>query len=746
LSGTFIALVLAAQFYSGMDDFQRLSFSLPLADGAGTAIGLAGRMEYLRPNYIVATGGVDVRYGSQRIQARRIEMDLTDETVLAEGDVILDEGPRRIAGQRMEFDLGSQTGTVYDAKASFGDDLYFYGAEMSKVGPDVYEVVDGILTACEKENPAWSFRLARARVVMEGFARIYNTTIRVKKLPLLYAPFMLVPAKTERAAGFLMPNLGYSQRYGTVIGAAWFQPFGDSYDATISGETYSEGINAGGLEFRYAPVLGTSGEFDSYVVQDSNNIFGDPGTEDELRWRIRWQHQSRNLPFGLSAVANITDFSDFNFFRDFSRNFNSITLRNIQSAGYLQGSWGKQSATLLVENQEQFITTGVVRSRRQLPELEYSLRSAQIGGLPIYFSTGAGLHSIEVETTGPDETETIAFERAYVTPQISVPLGTTWLSATLSASGKAVWYTDSLCVPDESGARVYTGESISQSSGAFAANIVGPSFSRVFHEGLGQWAKFKHVVEPRWDYNVTGEVDDEELIPRFDQIDNSSLATERVTFRLINRLLAKPEDDTLFGAREIMSLELLQSVSLKDDQPLTRFTLPADDPENPTDEPLQLTLQESPIDLRYRYRPSLSTNVDVSTQFNTLFNQFNRASLTAGKQVGSSRYFLTYSNVFDPRTGDTVGSQVRLATAFTFLRERLRWQAGVNYDVVAGLLQQHSHAIQFITQCWGLHLDLREYKSLVREDRDIRFSISLRNVGNFIDINDSTRDNGNSSF
>jgi hypothetical protein len=266
LSGTFIALVLAAQFYSGMDDFQRLSFSLPLADGAGTAIGLAGRMEYLRPNYIVATGGVDVRYGSQRIQARRIEMDLTDETVLAEGDVILDEGPRRIAGQRMEFDLGSQTGTVYDAKASFGDDLYFYGAEMSKVGPDVYEVVDGILTACEKENPAWSFRLARARVVMEGFARIYNTTIRVKKLPLLYAPFMLVPAKTERAAGFLMPNLGYSQRYGTVIGAAWFQPFGDSYDATISGETYSEGINAGGLEFRYAPVLGTSGEFDSYVV------------------------------------------------------------------------------------------------------------------------------------------------------------------------------------------------------------------------------------------------------------------------------------------------------------------------------------------------------------------------------------------------------------------------------------------------------------------------------------------------
>ncbi len=63
-----------------------------------------------------------------------------------------------------------------------------------------------------------------------------------------------------------------------------------------------------------------------------------------------------------------------------------------------------------------------------------------------------------------------------------------------------------------------------------------------------------------------------------------------------------------------------------------------------------------------------------------------------------------------------------------------------------GLLQQHSHSLQFITQCWGLHLDMREYKSLFREDRDIRFSISLKNVGHLIDINNSTRDNGNSSF
>ncbi|MDH3522452.1 MAG: LPS assembly protein LptD, partial [Acidobacteriota bacterium] len=571
MSGTLLALVLTAQFYSGMDDFQRLSFSLPIADGAGTAIGLAGRMEYLRPDYVVATGGVDVRYGSRRIQARRLEMDLAGRAVLAEGDVILDEGPQRVAGQRMEYDLASGTGTVYDGRASFGQDLYFYGAEMSVVGPDTYEVVDGVLTACESEDPAWSFKVARARIVMEGFARIHHATMRVKRLPFLYAPYMVVPAKSERASGFLMPSVGFSQRRGTIFSLAWFQTFGDSYDATISGEHYSEGITAAGLEFRYTPVIGTYGNFEGYAVQDSNEIFGAPGTGDEVRWRIRWQHQSRGLPLGLSAAVNITDFSDFNFFRDFSRNFNTITLRNIQSTGFLQGSWGKQSATLLVENQEQFITTGVVRSRRQLPELEYSLRSAQIGDLPIYVSTGAGLHAIEVETTGASK---IAFERAYVAPRISVPVGTTWLSATLNAAGKAVYYTDSLSEPEPGVPQAFTGESISQTSNAFSTNIVGPSFSRVFHKGLGEWAKFKHVIEPRWDYSVSSEVDNDQLIPRFDQIDSAGLATERLTFSFINRLLAKPEDDTLFGAREIMSLEISQSFSFKDEQPLTRFILP----------------------------------------------------------------------------------------------------------------------------------------------------------------------------
>ncbi len=739
MSGTLLALILSAQIYSEIPQFQRLSFNLPIAaeQGGGTAIGLAGQMEYLRPDFIVASGGVDVRYGAQRIRAQRLEMDLNNETVLAEGDVILDEGPQRLAGERLEYDLGTRTGTVYDAKATLAKDLYFYGAEMSKVGPDVYTVRDGVLTSCDSEDPAWSFRLSRARIVMEGFAKIYNTRMRVKKLPFLYTPFIMVPAKSERTSGLLTPNLGYSERRGGVVGLAWFQTFGDSYDATAFFDHYTEGIEAFGTEFRYAPLTGTAGYLVADFVDDKNNIFGNPEDEGELRWRVNWRHRSSELPLGLTAVVNHTDFSDFNFFRDFSRNFDSIRISRIQSSAFLQGSWGKHSGSLLLENQEQFINAGLTRSRRQLPELEYRLRATQIAGLPLYFNMAAGAHSFEIKST---DSPSISYQRVNLNPRLSVPLGVSWLSATVNIDARAATYSDSLSAElNDSGNREFTGESITQTVGSASANIIGPSFSRVFHKGVGQWGKFKHVIEPRWDYFSSADVDDRELIPQFDQIDSTRQATELATFRLVNRLLAKPEDeDSPFGAREIMSFELSQSFSFKDEQPLTRLTVPDMDGDG---SPELLTKQESPISLQYRYRPSQTTNIDLSGTYNTLFNQFNRAAISGAKQFGSWRFSLNYSAVFDPQTGETTGSQARFGSVLGFFRQRLLIASQVNYDLELSLLQQQSHVIAFNTQCWSLRMDLREYKSLAREDRDIRFSISLKNIGTFLDLNDSTRQN-----
>ena len=96
---------------------------------------------------------------------------------------------------------------------------------------------------------------------------------------------------------------------------------------------------------------------------------------------------------------------------------------------------------------------------------------------------------------------------------------------------------------------------------------MGPSFSRVFNGSIGRFEKFKHIIEPRWNYAYVGDYDEAELIPRFDEVDRIN-GFHAVSYRFINRLLAKPaEDDPRgSGAREIMSLEISQVFSLDEDR------------------------------------------------------------------------------------------------------------------------------------------------------------------------------------
>ena len=102
---------------------------------------------------------------------------------------------------------------------------------------------------------------------------------------------------------------------------------------------------------------------------------------------------------------------------------------------------------------------------------------------------------------------------------------------------------------------------------------------------------------------------------------------------------------------------------------------------------------------------------------------------------------------FDPQTGETTGNQLRLGTIFNVFRSRWLFQSSVNYDLEQSLLQQASQIVQYTSQCWALRLEFRRFESEQRgEDQDIRLALSLNNIGTFLDLNSSTRENGNQGF
>ncbi len=753
MSGDVLALVLSAFQIAQAPQFARISFTVPVEEeqGGGTALGAAGRVEFAREDYIVASGGVSLSYKATQVQADRVEVDLETQQVLAAGNVVLDEGPRRLSGDRLEYDLETKTGTLHQAKGYVDPDLYFRGEEIRKTGPDTYEVIDGVMTSCDDEVPDWSFRLSRATVRVEGFARVYNTRMRVGKMPFLYMPFLMFPAKSDRASGFLMPNLGYSDRQGYTLGEAYFQTLGPRADVTLYGDYYEGGTFRGeaftgfGTELRYAPSEVTRGVFEGYLIDDPGLI--DPATGEATieagdRWRIDWAHQSDDLA-GMRLVVNHSDFSDFDFFRDFSRNFDDITVRQIQSTGFLSGSWGSHLFSMLLERREFFIRAGETTERRQLPEVVYRLNQRQLGRAPLYLSL---LSSANYFQNVSSEGETFDYSRTDLLPSLTVPVPSpTWLSLSAALSARGTWWSDSLDPEDPT---LASGETLTRVLGSGNAELVGPSFSKVFHNGIGSFAKFKHVVEPRFTYRYSSDFDEQVQVLRFDEVD-FSLPSEQATVSLINRLLAKPSEEVsaFAAAREIMSFELSQSFSLRDDQPLQTFFVEG--------ELEPIVSKEGPIRATFRFVPSLYSSLDIGANYTTVFSNLTSANLSGRTRLGEwATLGLSWFKNFDPIDGETTGDQVRLGTALSFLRNKVLFSSQVNYDLVNSLLQQHSHVFEYVAQCWTLRLEGREFRLLsgpldaqvIEKDYDLRLALSLKNLGTFLDLNSSTRQTGDTGF
>ena len=62
----------------------------------------------------------------------------------------------------------------------------------------------------------------------------------IKGIPVLYSPYIVLPIKTKRQTGFLIPTVGYNTMDGFKIKEAFFWAIADNIDATIYADYRSE--------------------------------------------------------------------------------------------------------------------------------------------------------------------------------------------------------------------------------------------------------------------------------------------------------------------------------------------------------------------------------------------------------------------------------------------------------------------------------------------------------------------------
>lgn len=709
------------------------SFAVEDESGSGRVEGWAGAMEGTVDEKHVLSNGFWIRLRDSQVSGDRAVYDPVNERFEAEGPVVLMRGNEVLRGSRLEVDVGAETASIFDADGNIGADLFFTGAAVHMLSEDRFTILDAQFTACEVDDdgraPDWSFRAKRVDVNANGYAKTRGVSFRTRKVPLVYLPYMLWPVQSSRVSGFLTPKPGFSTRRGPSLGLAYYWAINRSYDATFNVDLYA-GAPSGatqafstepfwglGTEFRYRPSEGTAGEFDGYLIDDTER--------GERRWRMRWNHQSRDLPGGFRGVIRFEDVSDFDFFRDFERRVDRNSMRQLYSTAFASRNWGSQSLNVQLDQRKTFISAGREVQLRQLPEIEYKLRSTRLGGSPLYFQVKSSLHYLD---TNRSARRIGRYGRAHLEPEISVPIPlASWFSLSLTAGGHLTWYEDSLISAQERRETMTTtdfrGEDLMRVVPTARAEIVGPGFSRIFELGEGgRFSRLKHVIEPRIAYGFFEDYDERFRIPLFDEIDNlRGRNVARVS--LYNRLLAKPADPEQGGAFEILSVQFFRDFSLDSEKSLLRS---AD---------RSLTSPNGPIGTLLRFNPSRRTGLRFDALYDTLFSQVSSTSVSATLGVGATGSVgLRWAVRRNAELDRTRRHHVQVSTGLDLIPNKLRVNSMVSYDIEQKLVQIQRHIVDFKACCYGLRFEVADFRTALRRDTQYRLLVTLKSVGAFFDI------------
>lgn len=301
-----------------------------------------------------ARGNVTITKGDQSLQADAVDLNSQTMEAEARGNVRFTSGEDWLTGTRLEINLDAGIGTLYEGTL-FIKESHFYirGGEIEKVGKDSYHITDGRFTTCDGDSPAWQITGKDLNVTIDGYGTVKHTAFWVKSVPILYAPFLVFPAKIKRQTGFLVPQVFYSNRNGLEYSQPFFWAISESSDTTFY-ESYMDhrGFKQG-VEYRYVLARESKGaamyDFlydrqidDGTTPQDSTGYHyeGFRGDNEARLNRKRWwfrMKSDQDVPAGFKAKLNMDLVSDQDYLREFRRGYSGYDTND----SYFQREFGR---------------------------------------------------------------------------------------------------------------------------------------------------------------------------------------------------------------------------------------------------------------------------------------------------------------------------------------------------------------------------------------------------------------------
>ncbi len=664
-------------------------------------------------NRVLAEGHVEILYKQTKLVADRIELDTETKELTAEGNVVIQMENEVISTDRIHFNLDTKAGEFFRVHGLVQPDITYRAEQVDRKNEEIYGMGKARITSCLQPVPRWQFSCSKAEFKKEDYIKMWNAVLAIKKIPVLYLPYMKYPLDQERSTGFLMPKPGYNGVKGFSYTQAFYWAMKENMDATLSFDYYSAKGMGAGLEYRYLFNRGTGGRMNLFFF-DFKDI---PGEEKQPgAYIIRLKH-NQPLPGNFNLVADVDYQSSFDFLREFDNNFRTAVVSNRRSQVFLSRAWSYFNLNVRASQFETYFQqqdNSIIR--RTLPELGFSSSKIKLIS-PLYFSFSSafsrweyGWESAYDEGT-QKKSQNLTFNPTLSLPFTSVP----WLTLNSSLTSNFAYYFQSYAP----GTKKVVNEPLLQDNYSIDLELLGPVVYRVFY-GSDKEPKLKHILEPSFSYRY------ESPVPLSDRIITTAPSFYRnhyVRYGLTNRFLFKEKN----MPREILALGLSQTYYLlPEESPLSRFEVEGEIPEF------------SDISSYLRFYPARKYSLDFSAAFNTYYKTLSSVRMGANLGRPKDPFFLRvnwYKSVNPYRT-ETVWTRHQISVYGGGVIEPLSLEARaqIDYNIQERELLYSALTLEYHYQCIDFLVDVRIFYFREKPEVQFSFSFGLGNIGKTTDF------------
>ena len=505
---------------------------------------------------IIGRGAANIQYLDKKIRADHIEVQTATRDGVATGNIVFQTADDRIVANRIEFNLDTERVAVFNARGIIGAAYYVTGRVIRRLSEDRYEVHGGTFTTCEGDLPDWAFGFERATFQVEGYAQLETPTMTVKGVPAAFFPWAIVPIKTKRATGFLLPGIGSSSRSGFQFSPSLFWAINDSSDATFGVDYFTKrGMRYKG-EYRYAPDRNTSGQIAGRYLKDK--------IERSTFWDVKGFHRTnfKTLGANLHAVFDLqkrppNDRSLEGDLLTRTRQNTDAHVTFTQNLPKIAGQFelGIRRREGLGENDGQLF--------QRAPDIAMDIHNKRLGDSNFYFSLDSSFTNLR--TT--ENESTLRLSRFHVEPSLSLHLETVpWLGLTPEIGFRRTHWTHQRTEP-VSGSffddMQHVESGLSREMWFAKLHAIGPRYSKIYKGELGPFRDFKHILsfETTYHYSPNNDVYDRSLILPLDMVD--TLQHEHaIEYAIVNRVITKLPQKNGFQTRQLFRYRISQTYDL----------------------------------------------------------------------------------------------------------------------------------------------------------------------------------------